>query len=165
MLYPEQQTTIFLNSCWMSILMVSLNVGEKSLFSMAATSQIGQGLILLYKLYLFIFSLHLADLQRFGSQEKDNSLRRVSCLPPVSYPREESQVPVSRSSSSLTRRWSSATVLDHKCMFSSCCKEYVRFSFFNLLATQWKSIALGLGSVGFIKWDVSLKTIVEFLCL
>lgn len=60
----------------------------------------------------------LLDNQRFGSQEKDNLLRRVSCLAPVSYPREDSQVPVSRSSSSLTRRWSSATVLDHKCQLS-----------------------------------------------
>ncbi|KAJ8433685.1 hypothetical protein Cgig2_002356 [Carnegiea gigantea] len=60
----------------------------------------------------------LLDNQRFGSQEKDNSLRRVSCLAPVSHPREDSQVPVSRSSSSLTRRWSSATVLDHKCQLS-----------------------------------------------
>lgn len=60
----------------------------------------------------------LLDNQKFGSQEKDNSLRRVSCLASVSYPREDNQVPVSRSSSSLTRRWSSATVLDHRCQLS-----------------------------------------------
>ncbi|KAL2892225.1 Protein PAIR1 [Bienertia sinuspersici] len=60
----------------------------------------------------------LTDNQRFSSQEKDNSVKRLSCLAPVSYTREESQVPITRSSSSLTRRWSSAAVQEHKCQLS-----------------------------------------------
>ncbi|XP_048504390.2 LOW QUALITY PROTEIN: putative recombination initiation defects 3 [Beta vulgaris subsp. vulgaris] len=60
----------------------------------------------------------LADNQRFGSQEKDNSVKRLSCLAPISYPWEESQMPISRSSSSLTRRWSSATASENKCQLN-----------------------------------------------
>ncbi|KAL9234474.1 hypothetical protein vseg_009344 [Gypsophila vaccaria] len=59
----------------------------------------------------------LADNQRFGSQEKDNSVKRTSCLAPMSYPREESQLPISRSSANITRRWTSA-VPDQKCQVS-----------------------------------------------
>ncbi|KAK9743007.1 hypothetical protein RND81_03G211000 [Saponaria officinalis] len=59
----------------------------------------------------------LTENQRFGSQEKDNSARRTSCLAPISYPREESQLPISRSSGNLTRRWSSA-VPEQKCQVS-----------------------------------------------
>ncbi|GAB4844489.1 hypothetical protein Ancab_037867 [Ancistrocladus abbreviatus] len=58
--------------------------------------------------------------QRFGSQEKDNSGKRIYCLAPVPY-REESQVPISRSSSNLMRKWSSTSLsgqiseeLEHK---------------------------------------------------
>ncbi|XP_021748609.1 protein PAIR1 [Chenopodium quinoa] len=60
----------------------------------------------------------LTDNQRFSSQEKDHSVRRLSCLAPTAYPREESQMPLSRNSSSLTRRWNSTTVPEHKCQLS-----------------------------------------------
>ncbi|KMT20475.1 hypothetical protein BVRB_1g004630 [Beta vulgaris subsp. vulgaris] len=60
----------------------------------------------------------LTDNQRFGSQEKDNSVKRLSCLAPISYPWEESQMPISRSSSSLTHRWSSATASENKCQLN-----------------------------------------------
>uniref|UniRef100_A0A803M2X2 Uncharacterized protein n=1 Tax=Chenopodium quinoa TaxID=63459 RepID=A0A803M2X2_CHEQI len=62
--------------------------------------------------------VHVATLQRFSSQEKDHSVRRLSCLAPTAYPREESQMPLSRNSSSLTRRWNSTTVPEHKCQLS-----------------------------------------------
>ncbi|KAH9604118.1 hypothetical protein KSS87_010458 [Heliosperma pusillum] len=55
--------------------------------------------------------------ERFGSQEKDNSMKRLSCLAPNSYPREESQLPISRSSANLTRRWSSS-LPEQKCQLN-----------------------------------------------
>ncbi|KAF9613951.1 hypothetical protein IFM89_013486 [Coptis chinensis] len=42
------------------------------------------------------------------SQERENSTKRISCLAPVAYTREESQMPVSRSSNNIVRRWNSA---------------------------------------------------------
>ncbi|XP_074321536.1 putative recombination initiation defects 3 isoform X2 [Silene latifolia] len=55
--------------------------------------------------------------QRFSSQEKDNSVKRLSCLAPSSYPRDESQLPISRSSANLTRRWSSS-LPEQKCQLN-----------------------------------------------
>ncbi|XP_010474785.1 PREDICTED: protein PAIR1-like isoform X2 [Camelina sativa] len=48
--------------------------------------------------------------QRFSSQERDYSLKKVSCLPPINHKRDDSQLAASRPSSGLTRRWSSASV-------------------------------------------------------
>jgi len=56
-------------------------------------------------------------IQRFSSQERENSVKKPSCLPVVSYGREDSQLPISRSSSNLIRNWSAAPVPDHKCKF------------------------------------------------
>ncbi|KNA15819.1 hypothetical protein SOVF_094760 [Spinacia oleracea] len=55
-----------------------------------------------------------ADNQRLSSQDKENSVKRLSYLAPASYPREESQMPISRTSSSLTRRWNSSTGPENK---------------------------------------------------
>ncbi|KAL1217096.1 putative recombination initiation defects 3 [Cardamine amara subsp. amara] len=50
--------------------------------------------------------------QRFCSQERDLSLKKASsCLPPINHKREDSQLVGSRSSSGLTRRWSSSASL------------------------------------------------------
>ncbi|EOA40410.1 hypothetical protein CARUB_v10009137mg [Capsella rubella] len=56
--------------------------------------------------------------QRFSSQERDYSLKKVSCLPPINHKRDETQLVASRSSSGLTRRWSSASVGESKCQIS-----------------------------------------------
>lgn len=56
--------------------------------------------------------------QRFSSQERDFSLKKVSCLPPINHKREDSQLASSRSSSALTRRWTSASVGESKCKFA-----------------------------------------------
>ncbi|KAL9348314.1 hypothetical protein Peur_059680 [Populus x canadensis] len=56
--------------------------------------------------------------QRFSSQEQENSVKKPSCLPVITYKREESQLPVSRSSSNLVRKWSAARVPDHKCQIN-----------------------------------------------
>ncbi|KAM6601122.1 hypothetical protein CsatA_020731 [Cannabis sativa] len=57
------------------------------------------------------FSAH-----RFSSEERD--VKRTVCLPPTSHTREESQVPVSRSSTSLPRKWTSSSLSDHKWQIS-----------------------------------------------
>ncbi|KAL0379514.1 UNVERIFIED_CONTAM: putative recombination initiation defects 3 [Sesamum angustifolium] len=53
--------------------------------------------------------------EKIGSQERENSARRSSCLPPMSYTREESQMVVSRTSNNLMRKWSSQ---ENKCQVS-----------------------------------------------
>ncbi|CAH8388843.1 unnamed protein product [Eruca vesicaria subsp. sativa] len=52
--------------------------------------------------------------QRFNSQERDQSLKKVSCLPPISQRRDDSQIVAYRSSSGLQRRWSSDSVGESK---------------------------------------------------
>ncbi|KAJ6940375.1 recombination initiation defects 3 [Populus alba x Populus x berolinensis] len=56
----------------------------------------------------------LTNDQRFSSQERENSVKKPSCLPVITYRREDSQLPISRSSSNLIRNWSAAPVPDHK---------------------------------------------------
>ncbi|WZZ02088.1 hypothetical protein YC2023_074416 [Brassica napus] len=52
--------------------------------------------------------------QRFSSQERDHSLKKVNCLPPISHRRDDSQLVAYRSSSGLQRRWSSDSVGESK---------------------------------------------------
>ncbi|XP_047340219.1 putative recombination initiation defects 3 [Impatiens glandulifera] len=51
--------------------------------------------------------------QQLGSQEKENPVKKISCLPPVSYSREESQLPILRSST--MGKWNNASLSDHRC--------------------------------------------------
>ncbi|KAJ7007678.1 hypothetical protein D5086_004977 [Populus alba] len=60
----------------------------------------------------------LTNDQRFSSQERENSVKKPSCLPVITYRREDSQLPISRSSSNLIRNWSAAPVPDHKCQIN-----------------------------------------------
>ncbi|XP_048421685.1 putative recombination initiation defects 3 isoform X2 [Pyrus x bretschneideri] len=60
----------------------------------------------------------LTNDQRFGSQERANSAKKVAYLPLSSHARDESQVQISRSSTNLMRKWSSASVLDRECLNS-----------------------------------------------
>lgn len=55
--------------------------------------------------------------QRFGSQERESSTRKNSCLPPINYTRDESQMRLSRPSTSLTRKWNSASP-DNRCKWT-----------------------------------------------
>ncbi|KAL2461567.1 putative recombination initiation defects 3 [Abeliophyllum distichum] len=52
---------------------------------------------------------------RLVSQERENSVKRNSILPPTNCTREESQMQISRSSSNLMRKWS---VPEYKCQTS-----------------------------------------------
>ncbi|KAL7203421.1 hypothetical protein ACSBR2_016664 [Camellia fascicularis] len=56
--------------------------------------------------------------QRIGSQERENSVKKIDFLPPISYMREESQMPISRSSTNLMRKWNSTSAADHQCQIS-----------------------------------------------
>ncbi|OMO78776.1 protein PAIR1-like protein [Corchorus capsularis] len=56
--------------------------------------------------------------QRFGSQERENNSKRLSCLPPTNFTREDSQMPISRSSTNLIRKWNSASASEHRCQNS-----------------------------------------------
>ena len=84
-------------------------------------------------------SLVFQSLQRFGSQEPENSVKKISCLPQPSCTQEESQMQISRSSSNLMRKWNSASVTDHRSKFKiyfvflklfeylcMCCKNITR---------------------------------------
>ncbi|KAG6597127.1 putative recombination initiation defects 3, partial [Cucurbita argyrosperma subsp. sororia] len=53
--------------------------------------------------------------QRFSSQDRENSIKKNSFFPPLSYSREECQLPLSKSSTSLTQRWKSTPLPDSKC--------------------------------------------------
>ena len=56
--------------------------------------------------------------QRFSSQDRENSIKKNSFFPPLSYSREECQLPLSKSSTSLTQRWKSTPLPDSKCKFT-----------------------------------------------
>lgn len=56
--------------------------------------------------------------QRFSSQDRENSIKKNSFFPPLSYSREDCQLPLSKSSTSLTQRWKSTPLPDSKCKFS-----------------------------------------------
>ncbi|KAI4355077.1 hypothetical protein L6164_003886 [Bauhinia variegata] len=51
--------------------------------------------------------------QRLGSLERENSMKKSSCFLPLTYAREESQQPNSRSSTNPMRRWNSADHTSH----------------------------------------------------
>ncbi|XWS77023.1 hypothetical protein CRYUN_Cryun01aG0228000 [Craigia yunnanensis] len=56
--------------------------------------------------------------QRFGSQDRENTAKKFSCLPPTHFTREDSQMPISRSSTNLIRKWNSASAPEHRCQTS-----------------------------------------------
>ncbi|CAK9165528.1 unnamed protein product, partial [Ilex paraguariensis] len=56
--------------------------------------------------------------QRFGSQEKESSVKKITCLPPINHSREESQMLIPRSSTNPMRKWNSASLPDHACQIS-----------------------------------------------
>ncbi|KAK3194788.1 hypothetical protein Dsin_026098 [Dipteronia sinensis] len=56
--------------------------------------------------------------QRVNSQERENAVKKFSCLPPVSYTREESQMPITRSSNNLIRKWNTTSASDQRSQIS-----------------------------------------------
>lgn len=57
-------------------------------------------------------------LEKIGSQEREISTKRLSCLAPLSHTRVESQLPVSRSSANLKYKWNSTGVPDYRSQIS-----------------------------------------------
>ena len=90
-------------------------------------------------------SLVFQPLQRFGSQERENSAKKISCLPPPSCSREESQMQISRSSANLMRKWNSASVTDHRCKFKIY---FVFLKLFKCLCKNVVSFLYGYAIVG-----------------
>ncbi|TYH58673.1 hypothetical protein ES332_D08G171400v1 [Gossypium tomentosum] len=56
--------------------------------------------------------------QRFGSQERENTASKFSCLAPTNFTREDSQVPISRSSTNIIRKWNPVSAPEHRCQTS-----------------------------------------------
>ncbi|WCJ22785.1 Protein PAIR1 [Euphorbia peplus] len=56
--------------------------------------------------------------QRFNPQERENYVKKKSCFPQLNYAHEETQMPISRSSTSLVRKWNPTPVADNKCQLS-----------------------------------------------
>lgn len=56
----------------------------------------------------------LTNEQRIGSEEKENSTKKMPCLPMVGYSREESQMVLSRPPSNQLTKWNSTTSSDHR---------------------------------------------------
>ncbi|XP_022757358.1 protein PAIR1-like isoform X9 [Durio zibethinus] len=52
--------------------------------------------------------------QRFCSQERENTGKKLSCLPSTNFTREDSQMPISRPSTNLIRKWNSASAPEHR---------------------------------------------------
>lgn len=64
--------------------------------------------------WFFIFYL-----QRVSSQERENTVKKFSCLPPGSYTREDSQTPI-RCSTNVVRKWNPASAPDQRCKLPHC---------------------------------------------
>ncbi|XVE73860.1 hypothetical protein DITRI_Ditri11bG0152200 [Diplodiscus trichospermus] len=56
--------------------------------------------------------------QRFGSQERENTSKKFSCLPQTNFTREDSQMPISKSSTNFMRKWNSASAPEYRCQTS-----------------------------------------------
>lgn len=60
----------------------------------------------------------MANDQKIGSQEREISTKRLSCLAPLSHTRVESQLPIPRSSANLKYKWNSTAVPDYRSQIS-----------------------------------------------
>ncbi|KAG9441290.1 hypothetical protein H6P81_017144 [Aristolochia fimbriata] len=83
----------------------SMSMSQQSFSQGVSLSQLSQNSI----------EENLTSEQRLGSQEREHSTKRNSSLMPVNYMREDSQIPLSKSCNSVTRRWNSAPLPDYKC--------------------------------------------------
>ncbi|KAI9089914.1 hypothetical protein K1719_028884 [Acacia pycnantha] len=77
--------------------------------------------------------------QRLSSQERENSVKRFSCLPALTYGREESQPSNSRSSANLMRKWNS---IDLKSMPSEGLEQRI-----GIMETSMSRFAMILDSI------------------
>ncbi|XP_058008405.1 putative recombination initiation defects 3 isoform X2 [Hevea brasiliensis] len=107
-------------------------------FSQGISSQPG----MLSQLSQTSFDESLTNDQRFNLQERQNSVKKTACLPSVSYASEESQMPISRSTTNLLRKWNSVSVPDHKCQINEELEHRI-----GMVETSLNKFGMILGSV------------------
>lgn len=83
----------------------------------------------------------LTNEQRVSSQERENTVKKFSCLPPGSYTREDSQTPI-RSSTNVVRKWNPASAPDQRCQVSEELERRI-----GLMETSLNRIGINLDSV------------------
>lgn len=72
-----------------------------------------------FEVIVLFYWFFIIYLQRVSSQERENSVKKFSCLPPGSYTREDSQTPI-RSSTNVVRKWNPASAPDQRCKLPHC---------------------------------------------
>lgn len=83
----------------------------------------------------------LTNEQRVSSQERENTVKKFSCLPPGSYTREDSQTPI-RCSTNVVRKWNPASAPDQRCQVSEELERRL-----GLMETSLNRIGINLDSV------------------
>ncbi|XP_038996543.1 putative recombination initiation defects 3 [Hibiscus syriacus] len=93
---------------------------SSQLRSQPSQQSISQGISSQHALFSQISQNSLDEIvttdHRFGSQERENVANKISCLVPNKFTREDSQVPISRSST--VRKWNSVSAPEHRCQTS-----------------------------------------------
>lgn len=79
--------------------------------------------------------------QRISSQERENTVKKFSCLPPASFTREDSQTPV-RSSTNVLRKWNPASASDQRSQVSEELERRI-----GLIETSLNRFGINLDSV------------------
>ncbi|XP_010255343.1 PREDICTED: protein PAIR1 isoform X2 [Nelumbo nucifera] len=83
-------------------------------FSQGVSSQLGMS----SQLSQNSLDENVANEQKYGPQERENSVKRISSLVPATHTREDTPMPFSRSSNNLMRKWSYASAMDQRCQVS-----------------------------------------------
>nr|XP_011469013.1 PREDICTED: protein PAIR1 [Fragaria vesca subsp. vesca] len=91
---------------------------QLQLRSQPSEQSFSQGLSSQYGMFSQLSQTSLDALTDQRSQERENSVKKISRLPLISHAREESQMQMSRPSNNLTRKWSSASGSDNRCNIS-----------------------------------------------
>ncbi|KAK9910434.1 hypothetical protein M0R45_034395 [Rubus argutus] len=93
-------------------------VSQLQIRSQPSEQSFSQGLSSQYGMFSQLSQTSLDALTDQRSQERENSAKKIACLPPISHAREESQMQISRISNNHVRKWSSVSGSDHRCQIS-----------------------------------------------
>lgn len=93
-------------------------VSQLQIRSQPSEQSFSQGLSSQYGMFSQLSQTSLDALTDQRSQERENSVKKIACLPPISHAREESQMQISRISNNHVRKWSSVSGSDHRCQIS-----------------------------------------------
>lgn len=101
-------------------------LSQSSLDEVLTNEQVGSHFRLVIYFLIFFFEVivlfywfFIFYLQRVSSQERENTVKKFSCLPPGSYTREDSQTPI-RCSTNVVRKWNPASAPDQRCKLPHC---------------------------------------------